>query len=120
MFLKLARLKLPTVSERIDVALRLCFAEAVLGLKLRYQVVFVLESGYLLVGELAPLLLDFAPHACVRSGTCLGRHYFSPENIFQHRLNDHHSSYTKYLGFSWAETRDIANIYINIDANISA
>jgi hypothetical protein len=65
-----ARLKLSTVSERIDVALRLCFIEAVFGLKLRYQVVLVLESGYLLVGELAPLLLDFASHACV--GFCTG------------------------------------------------
>jgi hypothetical protein len=56
-------LELPTLRERVDVLLRLYLVQLILGLDLCDQIVFALERGDVLVGELAPLLLNFAPHA---------------------------------------------------------
>src|SRR5438132_1155383 len=61
-------LKLSPLGERIDVLLRLRLLERVLALNLGDQIVLAFEGGDLSVGELAPLLLDFAPHPCSRAG----------------------------------------------------
>src|SRR5690606_19132632 len=75
-------LELPPLRECIDVALRLGLVEGVLRLDLCYQVVPVLEGGDLLGAELAPLLLDLAPHSAFRCRLCSFGHIKPPELLY--------------------------------------
>src|SRR4029450_3845145 len=82
----------PAIGERIDVALRLRLIDCVLGLNLGHQIVLAFESGYLLGGELGPLLLDVAPHS---GSELVEGHFASPKKSFlQSNLNDYHSNYS--------------------------
>jgi hypothetical protein len=67
-------LDLAALHQRVDIALSLRLFEAAFGRELRHKIVIALERGQVLLGELAPLRLDFLDDNLLGFGDGCGTH----------------------------------------------
>jgi hypothetical protein len=65
---------LATLQQGIDVALSLTLIESIFGHDLSHEIVFALECGQVLLGELAPFRSDFLENHLLGLGSGLGPH----------------------------------------------